>query len=111
MNRSLLKLAITSTLGWTTNNPGGSDDHFAVIHYGTDPKKLSHIAKSPIRLNRTHPQTMFRVRVEGLKPLTTYYYWVTSMGSDDVGDGEKSSVKQFITPGPGKRIVAFPQPK
>ena len=19
---------------WTTNNPGGSDDHFAVIHYG-----------------------------------------------------------------------------
>jgi hypothetical protein len=22
---------------WTTNSPGGSDDHFAVIHYGTDP--------------------------------------------------------------------------
>jgi hypothetical protein len=26
---------------WTTNNPGGDDDHFAVVHYGTDPKHLS----------------------------------------------------------------------
>jgi hypothetical protein len=22
---------------WTTNNPGGDDDHYSVIHYGTDP--------------------------------------------------------------------------
>src|ERR1700721_21596 len=49
---------------WTTNNPGGSDDHFAVIHYGTDPMKLSQTAKSHIRLNRDHPQTIFRARVE-----------------------------------------------
>src|ERR1700746_1849085 len=37
---------------WTTNNPGGSDDHFAVIDYGTDPTKLSQTARSHIRLNR-----------------------------------------------------------
>jgi Purple acid Phosphatase, N-terminal domain len=88
---------------WTTNNPGGTDDHFAVIHYGTDPTRLSQTAKSPIRLNRTHPQTIFRVRVEGLKPQTTYYYTVTSMGSDGTSDGEQSPVEQFTTPGPGER--------
>ncbi len=37
---------------WTSNNPGGTDDHFGVVHYGTDPKKLSQMAKSHIRLNR-----------------------------------------------------------
>jgi hypothetical protein len=88
---------------WTTNNPGGSDDHFAVIHYGTDPTKLSLTAKSHIRLNRDHPQTIFRVRVDGLKPQTTFYYTVTSIGSDGVSDGEESPVKQFTTPGPGER--------
>ena len=88
---------------WTTNNPGGPDDHFAVIHYGTDPTKLSETAKSHIRLNRGHPQTIFRVRVDGLKPQTIYYYTVTSMGSDSVSDGEESAVKQFTTLGPGER--------
>lgn len=89
---------------WTTNNPGGTDDHFAVIHYGTDPTNLSQTAKSPIRLNRDHAQTIFRVRVGGLKPQTTYYYTVTSIGSDGVSDGEQSPVKNFITPGPGERM-------
>jgi hypothetical protein len=88
---------------WTTNNPRETDDHFAVIHYGTDPTNLSQTAKSPIRLNRDHAQTIFRVRVDGLKPQTTYYYTVTSMGSDGISDGEQSSVKQFTTPGPGER--------
>jgi Purple acid Phosphatase, N-terminal domain len=88
---------------WTTNNPGGSDDHFAVIHYGTDPTRLSLTAKSHIRLNRGHPQTIFRVRVDGLRPQTTYYYTVTSMGSDGVSDEEESPVKQFSTPGSGER--------
>ena len=96
---------------WTTNNPGGSDDHFAVAHYGTSPDALSQTAKSPIRLNRTHAQTMFRVRLDGLKARTTYYYTVSSMGSDGVSDGEQSPVHQFTTPGPGKLIINYPQPK
>jgi hypothetical protein len=88
---------------WTTNNPGGSDEHFAVIHYGTEPTNLSETAKSHIRLNRDHAQTIFRVRIDGLKPQTTYYYTVTSVGSDGVGDAEESAVEQFTTPGPGER--------
>ncbi len=39
---------------WTTNNPGGSDEHFGVVQYGTDPKHLNATAKSHIRLNRGH---------------------------------------------------------
>jgi Purple acid Phosphatase, N-terminal domain len=96
---------------WTTTNPRGDDEHLAVIHYGTDPKDLSQMAKSPITLNRTHPDTIFRVRMDGLKPQTTYYYKVTSMGADGQSDGVESAVNQFTTPVPGVRILAYPQPK
>jgi hypothetical protein len=58
---------------WTSNNPGGTDEHFGVVHYGTDPEHLRQIAKSPVRLNQNHALTVFRVRVDGLKPQTTYY--------------------------------------
>src|SRR6266852_1165603 len=45
---------------WTTTNPGGSDVHYGVVHYGTDPKDLSQTAKSPLRLNHGHRYTVFR---------------------------------------------------
>jgi phosphodiesterase/alkaline phosphatase D-like protein len=93
---------------WTTNNPGGDDDHYSVIHYGTDPNDLSQTAKNHIRLNQSHPETIFRVRVMGLQPATTYYYKVTSMGYDGVSDGVESSVHQFTTAAPGQVTSAFP---
>ena len=96
---------------WTSTNPGGDDEHLAVIHYGTDPKDLDQTAKSHIRLNRGHPETIFRVRVDGVTPQTTYYYWVTSMGADGVSDGVQSPLSQFTTPAPGEQIVAYPQAK
>jgi hypothetical protein len=88
---------------WTTNNPGGSPGHYGVVHYGTDPKNLSQTAKSPIRLSPDHPSSVFRVRMDDLKPGTTYYYTVGSMGSDGTDDGTKSAVKQFTTPGESQR--------
>jgi hypothetical protein len=84
---------------WTTNNPGGSPVHYGIVHYGTDPKNLSQTAKSPIRLNPDHSSTIFRVRMDGLKPGTTYYYTVGSMEADGTDDKTKSTVKQFTTPG------------
>jgi phosphodiesterase/alkaline phosphatase D-like protein len=63
---------------WTSNNPGGSDEHFGVVHYGKNPADLSQTSKSHIRLNQGHPQTVFCVRVDGLEPHTTYYYKVDS---------------------------------
>jgi Purple acid Phosphatase, N-terminal domain len=96
---------------WTSNNPGGSDVHYGVVHYGTDPKNLSQTAKSPIRLNHFHQYTAFRVRIEDLKPRTTYYYTVTSEESNGKSDGVKSAASKFTTPAAGERIVASPQPK
>jgi hypothetical protein len=88
---------------WTTNNPGGSPVHYGVVHYGTDPKNLSQIAKSPIRLDPDHPSTVFRVRMDDLMPGTTYYYTVGSMGANGADDGTKSTVKQFTTTGEPQR--------
>jgi hypothetical protein len=96
---------------WTTNNPGGDDDHFAVVHYGTDPNELSQTAKNHIRLNQNHSETIFRARLYNLKPETTYYYTVTSMGYDGQSDGVESLVNQFTTPAPGQVINNYPQPK
>ena len=88
---------------WTTNNPGGSPQHYGIVHYGTNPKNLDQTARSPIRLNPDHPLTVFRVRMDDLKPGTTYYYTVGSMGSNGTDDGTKSPIKQFTTPGGPQR--------
>lgn len=101
----------SAIIRWTSTNPRGDDEQFAVIHYGMDPKDLSQTAKSHVRLNRAHADTIFRVRVDGLKPHSTYYYWVTSIGADGEADGVQSPVGQFTTPAPGEQIVAYPQPK
>ena len=83
---------------WTSNNPGGSPEHFGVVHYGTDPKDLSQTAKSPIRLKPGHTYIDFRVRIDDLPPRTTYYYKVDSMEPSGKSDGVTSPVKQFTTP-------------
>jgi len=83
---------------WTSTNPGGSDEHFGVVHYGTDAKNLSETAKSHIRLNQNHSYTVFRVRVEGLTPKTTYYYRVDSADARGRSDGVVSGIKKFMTP-------------
>ena len=82
---------------WTSNNPGGTPEHYGVVHYGTNPKELSQTAKSPIRLNPGHSETVFRVRIDDIKPRTTYYYKVEAMESNGKDDGFKSEVKQFTT--------------
>ena len=85
-------------INWTTNNPGGSPVHFGIVHYGTDRHNLIETAKSPIRLNADHSSTIFRVRLDDLKPETTYYYTVGSMQATGESDGANSSVNHFTTP-------------
>jgi hypothetical protein len=83
---------------WTSNNPGGTDEHWGVVHYGVDPKNLDQVAKSHIRLNRNHADTIFRVRVDGLKAGVTYYYTVDSAQANGHSDGVKSPVSHFVMP-------------
>jgi phosphodiesterase/alkaline phosphatase D-like protein len=87
---------------WTTNNPGGMDSHYGTVKFGTSASNLNQTATSPMRLNRGHSETVFRVSVTGLQPQTTYYYTVTSMESNGTSDGETSSVGQFTTAASGK---------
>jgi hypothetical protein len=96
---------------WTTTNPRGDDEPYGVVHYGTDPENLNETARGHIRLNRAHPETMFRVRLEHLQPETTYYYKVSSMGGDGKSDGVEGPLSHFMTPPPGEVINNFPQPK
>jgi len=96
---------------WTTTNPRGLDEHYGVVQYGTDPEDLSQTAKGHIRLNRAHPETIFRVRLQGLQPQTTYYYKVTSEDSAGKSDGVMGAVSHFTTPPPGEVINNYPQPK
>ena len=101
----------TVIIRWTSTNPRGDDEHYGVVHYGTDPEDLSQTAKGHIRLNRAHPETIFRVRMVDLKPQTTYYYKVSSMEADGESDGVESPVIHFTTPAPGEVINNYPQPK
>jgi phosphodiesterase/alkaline phosphatase D-like protein len=87
----------SAIITWTSTNPGGTDEHFGVVHYGTDAKNLTETAKSHIRLNQAHSHTVFRVRVEGLNPKTTYYYKVDSANARGKSDGVVSPVKIFKT--------------
>jgi hypothetical protein len=96
---------------WTTTNPRGDDEHYGVVHYGTDPQDLSQTGRGHIRINRAHPETIFRVRLVDLKPQTTYYYKVTSVEASGENDGVESGVSHFTTPAPGEVINNFPQPK
>jgi phosphodiesterase/alkaline phosphatase D-like protein len=82
---------------WTITNPGGTDLHYGVVHYGTDAKNLTQVAESPNRRNPSHPDMIFRVRIVGLNSNTTYYYRVESAGATDVSDGVSSPVRTFKT--------------
>src|SRR5260370_29272298 len=95
-----LSKGFLTIIRWTTNNPGGTPDHYGIVHYGTDPNNLSQTAKSPIRLNQSHPSTIFRVRIQGLKPATTYYYTVESEEANGTSDGVTRPVNKFTIPYP-----------
>jgi Purple acid Phosphatase, N-terminal domain len=84
-------------ISWTTNNPGGTILHFAIVHYGKDPNHLDLKATSPNRINPSHNDMVFRVRMNNLQPDTTYYYKVSSTQADGTSDPVTSSVRQFNT--------------
>jgi hypothetical protein len=82
---------------WTTTDPGGTNLHYGIVHYGIDAKNLTQVAKSPNRRNPSHPEMIFRVRVARLNPQTTYYYTVESTGATGVNDGVSSPIRTFKT--------------
>jgi hypothetical protein len=87
----------TAIIRWTANTGSGTATHYGIVRYGTEAGRLDHTAKSPVRWNRTLPNTVYRVRIDGLAPGTKYYYTVDAAQADGTGMGLKSSVSQFTT--------------
>lgn len=84
-------------VSWATPNPGGTILHYAIVRYGKDPNHLEFTAKSPTRINPSHSEMVFRVRMDGLQPGTTYYYKVSSKQANGISDPATSGVNQFTT--------------
>ena len=90
---------------WTTNNPGGDDDHYAVVHYGTDPNDLEPDGEKSHPAQPRPSGDDFPGAAGRLKPATTYYYKVTSMGYDGVErwGGELCQPVHHSRPGSGNQ--------
>ena len=84
-------------ISWTTNNPGGTILHYAIVHYGKDPNHLDLTAVSPTRINPNHTEMVFRVRMNNLEPQTKYYYKVNSSQANGIPDPATSALQQFDT--------------
>ena len=72
--------------------------HYGIVRYGTDPNDLSQTAKSAIWLNPDYSSIVFRVRLDNLKPRTTYYYTVDSVVGNGTSDCLVSPTNTFTTP-------------
>lgn len=87
----------SAILRWSANARGGTAVHYGVVRYRTDPQHLSQTAKSPNRWNKNLPYVIYRVRVDGLQPGTTYYYTVDMVQANGTSIGVKSPVHRFTT--------------
>jgi hypothetical protein len=87
----------TAIIRWTANTGRGTAKHYGVVRYGTDPGHLDHTATSPNRWNQSLPNMVYRVRIDGLTPGTTYYFVVDAAQADGIGMGLKSRVRRFTT--------------
>jgi hypothetical protein len=87
----------TAIIGWTANTGRGTTTHYGIVRYGTEREHLDYTARSPNRWNQSLPNVVYRVRLDGLQPATTYYFTVDSAQADGIGMGLKSPVRQFKT--------------
>jgi Purple acid Phosphatase, N-terminal domain len=86
-----------AVISWVTRNLGGSPMHYGIVRYGTRPNHLTENAESPIRLDPDHSLTGFRVRLDNVKPRTTYYFTVDSTEFNGASDRIVSHVYKFTT--------------
>jgi hypothetical protein len=81
-----------AVIAWTTNTGGSS-----IVRYGTDRNNLSQMAEAPYADVENAKQQTHRVRINNLKPSTTYYFLVDSGQGEGTGTEAKSSIAQFKT--------------
>jgi hypothetical protein len=83
-----------AVIAWTTNTGGSS-----IIRYGTSGNSLTQTAMSPYADNEKSEHQTHRVKVENLRPGTTYFFIADSGQGEGTGTEAKSPVQQFTTKG------------
>ncbi len=81
-----------ATIAWSTDTGGSS-----VVRYGTDKNQLTNTAEAPYADDKAGKGETHRVKIEHLKPGTTYYYMVDSGQGEGTGTEAKSGIEQFTT--------------
>src|SRR5256884_536202 len=88
-------------IAWSTDVPSSSR-----VWYATDKNNLTHVAEAPENGSNTH-----RVRIDNLRPDTTYYFQVESAQSrGNRGQGESEGVLSFRTLSSGAQTVHNQKP-
>jgi hypothetical protein len=67
------------------------------VRYGTERGHLSGMAESRYAVSKTGEGITHRVKIEHLKPGTTYYFMVDSGQGEGTGTEARSGVEQFTT--------------
>ena len=81
-----------ATVAWSTDTGGSS-----VVRYGTDRSRLTEMAESPYADSKNGQGITHRVKIEHLRPGTTYYYMVDSGQGEGTGTEARSRVEEFTT--------------
>ncbi len=81
-----------AVVAWTTNEASSS-----IIRYGTSPNSLNQTAEASYADVENANKQTHRVRINNLKPHTTYYFMVDSGQGEGTGTEARSSVSQFST--------------
>ena len=81
-----------ATVAWSTDTGGSS-----VVHYGTDRNRLSEMAETPYDVSKGDHGITHRVKIDHLRPGTTYFYVVDSGQGQGTGTEARSRVEEFTT--------------
>src|ERR1700693_780716 len=85
-----------AVIAWSTDVPSSSR-----VWYGTERNNLTHSAEAPHNGSKTH-----RVRIDNLRPNTTYYFQVeSSQRRGNRGEAESAGVRSFRTTASGAQPV------
>lgn len=81
-----------AVIAWTTNTGGST-----IVRYGNDRNSLGQVAQAPYADNEKTNNQTHRVKLQNLKPNTTYYFVADSGQGEGTGTEAKSQVQQFTT--------------
>jgi len=81
-----------ATIAWSTDVGGSS-----VVRYGMDRDRLTQMAEAPYDVSHGDHGVTHRVKIEHLRPGTTYYYVVDSGQGQGTGSEARSHVEEFTT--------------